>query len=111
MSIGPITLWLALHSGPLDEWRGTELVNKKKRHKYRRMPITSLELAGPYKVEWTNLPPQIIGWIGIWDQEVGGNWMGDLKLKPLWAGLLAVTGELTLELLDRNGCPSCGRSG
>jgi hypothetical protein len=108
MSIGPITLWLALHSGSRHGPRGTELVNKKKRDGYRRMPITSEEFSGPFRVEWTHLSFQPFAWIGVWDQEVGGHCIGELATEPpMRATSLGPTDTFTLEIQRK--CPTCGR--
>jgi len=116
MSIGPITFWLALHSGSRILPHGTELVNKKKKHEYRRMPITSEEFSGPFKAEWKNLPLEPIGKIGIWDAEVGGNLMGSLTtdwFSPFCGSrfTLNITKRcLTCGRPESKRCPTCGGS-
>jgi len=108
MSIGPITFWLALHSGSRILPHGTELVNKKKKHEYRRMPITSEEFSGPFNAVWTHLPPQSLAWIGLWDQEAGGHLIGEFNVEPrMWPMQLGYSETFTLEIKRR--CPTCGR--
>ena len=102
--MSPVTLWLALHAGSRGDWCGPELVNKKKRDGYRRMPITSPEFSGPFKAEWKNLPLEPSGKIGIWDAEVGGNLMGSLTTD--WFSPFCGS-RFTLNITKR--CLTCGR--
>jgi hypothetical protein len=76
MSIGPVTFWLALHSGGIGDPR-TEIANRKRGDKYRRLPITSEESRERYEIEWQNVP-EPCSWVALWDREIGGNCFGTI---------------------------------
>ena len=76
MSIGPVTFWLALHSGGVGD-ATTEIANRKRGDKYRRLPITSAETLETHEIEWRDIP-ESCSWVAIWDREAGGNCFGTM---------------------------------